>query len=937
MARPQKKSVQKKPVQKKPIHKKGSKKTEKDDFVSKEISRDVFEAVDEPGRRKANDLDEVDNLEYDAGEIDEEDDEEIDSDEAFDESDEERFEGYKFSGSTKSSDKKHLKKKVAIPKGEIDLNEDSDEEEEESDEDGEGYMDLDQMLNNNNEEEEDEFRGFDNIDEDSESEDDEDNMNLDDQVSSLIDSIESKKRRRVGEEDTISKKRQLKERTEAYKEGEFNLPVRDDDDASKKISLQDLMSTVDDETTFGSLKTSLETLAGKGKNLSRRALDAPLPKRVQDRMERTAASAAANEEISKWQTTIKMNREAQHLSFPMQDNNDLPQETKTSAAMVSKFKPESTLEQQISQALADAGMKDEELEEFEALKLNKLTIEEVEAKRKDLRMMRELMFRHEIKNKRLKKIKSKSYRKLQRKEKDKLTSQIKDMAEIDHELEEHDKMDAAMGRAEERMSLKHKNTSKWAKRALARGTQDEGTRDAIMEQLRRGEELRRRIDGDQSEDSDEAELDDETYVNNQLTKLNDEIAQDTQPKKGLLSMKFMQDAAQRQLDATKNEVAEFEKEWLAADSDDDEKEKEDGHYSVVANNPGRMAFGAKAKQVKKPKGPSAQQQEDSDNASDNEVGTVSINEAGQIKKVAQSAAHKTSTSSHINLKKTQSPLADLNEDASANPWLQADTSRLAKKASKNKTISGQTETRIEHSISKMKKTKAEKSAAEDTTEDVELDLTKVMTVKPQEPTKKTTPKQQTKQQQNKKTTSNIAKSKLAKGESESESDDGSDDEDDQMVHSDKVSFSQRELVARAFANDDVVAEFEDEKMAEIKEDGDQVEDLTLPGWGAWAGAGVKKNKKKKKILKVTKGIDAEQRKDAKLSHVIINEKLNKKAEKYRVTSVPFPFKSMEQYERSISQPVGNEWNTRQSFAKMTKPRVLTKLGKVIDPLSAPFA
>ena len=62
---------------------------------------DVFVAAEESGRRKGNDLDEVDNLEYDAGEIDEEDDEEIDSDEAFDESDEDRFEGYKFYGSTK--------------------------------------------------------------------------------------------------------------------------------------------------------------------------------------------------------------------------------------------------------------------------------------------------------------------------------------------------------------------------------------------------------------------------------------------------------------------------------------------------------------------------------------------------------------------------------------------------------------------------------------------------------------------------------------------------------------------------------------------------------------------------------------------------------------------------------------------------------------------
>ncbi|OAC99453.1 hypothetical protein MUCCIDRAFT_148871 [Mucor lusitanicus CBS 277.49] len=669
------------------------------------------------------------------------------------------------------------------------------------------------------------------------------------------------------------------------------------------------MGTVDDEASFGTLKSGLESLAGKGKNLTRRALDAPLPKRVQDRMERQVAAKTANEEVSKWQATVKMNREAEHLQFPMQDTSVTPKENRTSAAMASKFKAETSLEKQIQDALAQAGMKDEELEEFEALKLNKLTVEQMEEKRKELRMMRELMFRHEIKNKRLKKIKSKSYRKLQRKEKDKLASQIKDMAEIDHEMEDGEKMDAAMSRAEERMSLKHKNTSKWAKRALARGAQDEGTRDAIMEQLRRGEELRRRIEGDDSEDedSDEQLEDDSAYVDSQLNKLKDEIAQDTQPTKGLLGMKFMQDAAQRQLEATKQDTEAFEKEWLAADSDDDQTEKKEDHFTVVANNPGRMAFGAKAKQVKKSTHSKNSDEEDlnEDNEDDEPTSKITVNEAGQIKKISHSAAHNTRTSAPINLK-NKSPLADLDDDNDAsNPWLQADTSRLSKKASKkNNVISGQTESRADHSISKMNKTKKEKQQANDTTEDVELDLTKIMSIKSSTTTK---PAASTSTKTAKKNTSTT------------------------------VSFSQRELVARAFANDDVVAEFEDEKMAEIEEDGDKVEDLTLPGWGAWAGAGVKKNKKKKKILKVTKGIEADKRKDAKLAHVIINEKLNKKAEKYRATSVPFPFKTMEQYERSISTPMGSEWNTRQTFLKLTKPKVITKLGKVIDPLKAPFA
>ncbi|KAI8062362.1 small-subunit processome [Gilbertella persicaria] len=919
MARQQKKSTPKKPSH----NFKGKKHANEKASLAKSFNRDVFVAEEEDDRRKGHDFDEVENLEYDAGEIAEEDDSEIDSDEAFDESDEERFADYKFAESSKK--KKPVKKTSTLDEGEIDMNEDSDEEDDGSDVDGEGFVDLSQMLENNDDEDEpiqqqleedddseddEAFRGFDDIEDEEESEDDKDMEIDEDKVADLISSLDSKKRRRANDEEGNAKKRQLKEKSEAYKESEFNLTTREEDDNSKKLSLSDLMGTVEDESSLGVLKTGLETLAGKGKNLTRRALDAPLAKRVQDRLERQAALTSANEEISKWQPTVKMNREAEHLVFPMQDTSVAPKESRTSAAMASKFKAETPLEQQIAEALAQAGMKDEELEEFEALKLNKLTVEEVEARRKELRMMRELMFRHEVKNKRLKKIKSKSYRKLQRKEKEKMALQIN---EIDHEMDQEDKMEAAMSRAEERMTLKHKNTSKWAKRALARGTQDEGTREAIMEQLRRGEELRRRIgDDDESEqESDEAE-DDEEYVNNQLSKLNEEFNQDTQPTKGLMSMKFMQDAAKRQLDATKQDLATFEKEWLAADSDDDDVEKKEEHYTVIANNPGRMAFGAKAKQVKK----SSEKEEEEE-----ETIKITVNEGGQIKKVSHSAAHNTRTTAPVETK-NKSPLADLDNDVT-NPWLQADTSRLAKKASKkNKVTTGQNESRVEHSLSKLNKAKKDIEATNDT-DDVELDLTKVMTIK-----KKSTPAK-----------ASVASAKLAKGESESESEDESDDENEsnvQMVHKDRVSFNQKELVARAFAHDDVVTEFEDEKRAEVEEDGDKVEDLTLPGWGSWGGAGVKKNKKKK-ILKVTKGIEADKRKDAKLSHVIINEKMNKKAEKYQTTSVPFPFKTMEQYERSISTPVGSEWNTRQTFLKLTKPRVITKLGKVIDPLKAPFA
>ena len=55
--------------------------------------------------------------------------------------------------------------------------------------------------------------------------------------------------------------------------------------------------------------------------------------------------------------------------------------------------------------------------------------------------------------------------------------------------------DAELARAKERLTLKHRNSSRWARRALKRGmdVMDEGTKAAVAEQLRLGEELRRKV------------------------------------------------------------------------------------------------------------------------------------------------------------------------------------------------------------------------------------------------------------------------------------------------------------------------------------------------------------------------------------------------------------------------------------------------------------
>ena len=49
-----------------------------------------------------------------------------------------------------------------------------------------------------------------------------------------------------------------------------------------------------------------------------------------------------------------------------------------------------------------------------------------------------------------------------------------------------------MERVQERMTLKHKNTSRWVKHALKQHKSNAGLQQAIAEQLARGEELRRK-------------------------------------------------------------------------------------------------------------------------------------------------------------------------------------------------------------------------------------------------------------------------------------------------------------------------------------------------------------------------------------------------------------------------------------------------------------
>lgn len=140
-------------------------------------------------------------------------------------------------------------------------------------------------------------------------------------------------------------------------------------------------------------------------------------------------------------------------------------------------------------------------------------------------------------------------------------------------------------------------------------------------------------------------------------------------------------------------------------------------------------------------------------------------------------------------------------------------------------------------------------------------------------------------------------------------------------------------IQRAFANDDVVEEFVKNKCDAEKAHQSEDIDMTLPGWGSWAGAGIAPLKGKKKFIK--KADPAPPRKDRDLAHVIINEDKSKLLVKNQVTEVPYPYTHHVQFERSIRNPVGKHWNTSTAVEQLTKPRVSSMIGTIIDPIKAP--
>ncbi|XP_050166767.1 U3 small nucleolar RNA-associated protein 14 homolog A isoform X2 [Myiozetetes cayanensis] len=154
-----------------------------------------------------------------------------------------------------------------------------------------------------------------------------------------------------------------------------------------------------------------------------------------------------------------------------------------------------------------------------------------------------------------------------------------------------------------------------------------------------------------------------------------------------------------------------------------------------------------------------------------------------------------------------------------------------------------------------------------------------------------------------------------------------------VLEEEEGGIDQRGMITEAFAGDDVVADFCREKRKAEEAAKPQPVNLVLPGWGEWGGTGLRPSARKVKrfLLKPPPGPP---RKDQHKPHVIISEKRNIHAAAHQVSELPFPFERHQQFEQSIRTPVGTTWNTQRAFQKLTAPRVVTRAGHIIQPISA---
>jgi len=756
-------------------------------------------------------------------------------------------------------------------------------------------------------------------------------------------------------------------------------------------------------TLLGALdsKTSETLLAETAQvNEAKSAATVPIAKTLTDRAKRQLGYQKSKETAGQWIPLVKKHREAEHLNFPL---NQPEASNLTNASLSSKFAASNDMESEMYSLLQQSGMDERDLrkKEDQELELNEITEEEVIERRKKMAKMRSLLFYQEQKAKRLKKIKSKLYHKIRNKQQDKFNKLERErLRSLDPELAKKLDEQDAKKYAEERFTLRHRNMSKWAKNALKRGQlHKDGTKEAVEESLRIGQELRRKMnhvnDDDSSSSEDDSsgkDSDDESEEANdtknglakkKTKKMIKQMAKDANVPKGIMALKFMQRATdtqrQKAMEEAEDLLAELEGDGKSSnkqaaknnsvgrrrlgqgnshkmkggddtsinggkreridslegsEEDEDEGPEEEGKHNLASNN--------KSKQSTKPHNYSEKVR--ISQRLKKKTKESMKNGSFQVDKVAISSGFSTRLADSKQNNTTKSSIVRWD----AGDWGNNDTrdgQNKARDASSN--IATKLNEEANNTIGKNKlvnvyedetdngKPNKKKHSSRGNNHDDEKTSNPWLSKTDESPTNDSETEAKNYKSKSEKTSKKKHNNVML----------NTDIKAGTLVNNNISSEElkdQQNMIQNAFAGDNVEEQFSAEKQRLIDEDSTEKKVPTLAGWGSWTGKGAptqkmnrrhsKKFKKNKTKIAMAAKAKRDARKDRDLKHVIISEKRNKHVAKYNVETVPHPFKTRAEYEASLRNPLGPEWNTADVHSALVRPKVVIDAGAVIDPI-----
>ncbi|KAL7024547.1 hypothetical protein ACKWTF_013100 [Chironomus riparius] len=707
-------------------------------------------------------------------------------------------------------------------------------------------------------------------------------------------------------------------RTEpAVKNDEFHLIKtkalgnENDDDSVKKpnkknVAITALANLVRKNESQKKISSQFQETFKKTKVLKK-----PLEKIHADRIQRSIAYDSTKNKLSKWDAIVTKNKNADQLKFPLNYDKTFMDGDDHKETGFSKFRYKTKMVQEMEAIHNECFPKDEEPELLKNDSAELLTLEEMKERRKELGRLK-MRESYQITKKRLQgKIKSKKYHRLKKREdiKQKL-KEFEELKAINPEaaLKELEKIDKQ--RIQERVNLRHKNTGTWAKNMKIRAKYDTNAQQEIEAQLQIARDLTQKQQKESSDSDSDEEMpgsnknadnpwlngknpEDEDDIFGGYRKFWEEKNANEKALKKLRKVNEKQTVPEEPKPETNEENGKIENsgtkksdEEQSMSENDDELSENSSDENTESQNNSKNGWIEEDVVSSDNEDPSNFINDLFDKAEENinkkldsklkELKPKLLTVTKPEKKKNKTLKNKPDVNDPKYLEfEREAQLGDIDEALNEGSDDQEQVTRLPPSK------------KLKNEIQQLKEDK--KSFMRGTKD--EIDPSSFLNVK--------------------------SKHLLTSIPKTQELDDVDEEEYATLAAANKMS------LAEAFENDDIINDFIEDVEAEASKN-QKTSNSTLMGWGSWAGEGIKE--KKRKFIDRNPQI---KRKD----RVIVNTTPHESLKKHLISSVPFPFTTIKDFQASMRAPIGKDFNPSSAHSKLTMESVITKAGTIIEPMS----